>query len=96
MSELESIAKATYDAAQEAAAADEDLNGAVLLGIYVIAEWSGQDEVAYLTQHSRGVDERGLTNWRSLGYLHWAAETNKPMPEWLGGVAEDEEGEDDD
>ena len=79
----EPVSRATYDAAQAAAASDEDLNGAVLLGIYVIAEWAGQDDTTYISQHSLGADGNPLTDWRSMGYVNWALEDLKPPPSWM-------------
>ena len=91
---VEPIARAAYDAVQEAAAVDEDLNGAVLLGCYVVAEWAAQDGETYISQHSLGPDEEPLANWRSLGYLTWAQQTLTPQPMWMR--CDHDEDEDDD
>jgi hypothetical protein len=66
------ISDQLYAAAQAAASDDEDLNGGMLMGLHVVAEWAGQDETTYLTWHSRGVDGLPLTDWRAMGYLEWA------------------------
>jgi hypothetical protein len=89
----ESIARAAYNAAQSAAAADDDLNGAVLIGLYAIAEWAGQDDTTYLTQHSVGADGNPLTDWRSMGYVAWAHEDLKPPPSWMMAVDPEDEDE---
>ena len=89
----EPIGRAIYDSAQEAAAADEDLNGAVLLGAFTIAEWAAQNGETYLSYHSLGADDDPLATWRSLGYVEWARQFLAPQPHWL---RHDDEDEDDD
>lgn len=56
-----------YEVIQETAAADNDLDGTVLVGFMVIAEWRGGEGEQWLSKVS-GDHSGGLPSWRQRGY----------------------------
>ena len=89
----EPLSRSIYNSAQAAAADDEDLNGAMLLGSYTVCEWAGQNGTTFLSEHSLGADGFPLADWRSLGYLTYALKGLGPAPGWMMAVEDEDDDE---
>jgi hypothetical protein len=71
-------ARHVFNAIQETAGMTETVEGHVLIGCVVIAEWLGPDGRRYLTGLSSDANGDGVPEWTVQGYL-----TNA-----IGGLAE--------
>lgn len=73
-----------FDAIQATAATDDDLEGTVLVGFLVVAEWRGGNGETWLSKIS-GDHSGSLPTWRQRGY---AAEVVHDM--WVDQASTDE------
>ena len=75
-----------YEAVQAAAAKEDDIEGAVLTGFMVIAEWQGSEGGRWISKVS-GDHASGLPSWRERGLAAevlldwWTANDDEKEPE---------------
>lgn len=59
-----------HEAIQRTNATDEDLDGAVLMGWVVIAEWMAPTGERWLSKVAGNASGEGCPEWQTQGYLH--------------------------
>lgn len=55
---------------QETASTDDDLEGAVLMGWVLVAEWMAPSGERWLSKVDGTAMGQGCPNWQTQGYLH--------------------------
>jgi len=70
MSEVETVRKTLAEAIQSTHDSDDSLEGAVLVGFVVVAEWMDPEGKRWLSSSDgSGNGEEGLVTWQTRGYL---------------------------